>query len=276
MAEKGAMVQEVAAYVISRLREAGIAAPRMAVVLGSGLGGAAPQLDRSIELEWCDVPGWPQCGVPGHAGLLRFGSRGDSEVLVQLGRIHYYEGLEMQEVTFPVRVMSVLGVEKVFMANAAGALNPVYDRGYLMLVRDHINLMGANPLRGMRDEEGNPAFLDVSSLYDEAAGDQLMERGKAAGWPLEGGVLVAVPGPTYETGAELRYMRLLGGDAVSMSLVPEALMAHYLGISVTAVSVITNVWDLRRPCPTSHQDVLSKAADTSPLLREVIETWIDI
>jgi purine-nucleoside phosphorylase len=273
---KGAVEQEAAAYIITRLRETGITAPRMAVVLGSGLGGAAPGLDGAMDLEWCDLPGWPECGVPGHAGVLRLGSRGDFGVLVQLGRIHYYEGREMEEVTFPMRVMVTMGVQAVFMANAAGALNPVYDRGYLMLVRDHINLMGANPLRGVCDEEGNPAFLDVSSLYDEAAGDRLMERSKACGWPLEGGVLVGASGPSYETGAELRYMRLVGGDAVSMSVVPEALMAHYLGMSVTAVSVITNVWDLRRPHATSHQEVVDAASQAAPLLQEVVSSWLDI
>jgi purine-nucleoside phosphorylase len=228
-----------------------------------------------VEVEWCDIPGWPECGVPGHAGTLRFGNHGEAALALQAGRVHYYEGREMEEVTFPVRVMASLGVEKVFMANAAGALNPVYERGFLMLVRDHINLMGVNPLRGLRDDEGNPAFLDVSSLYDEAAGDRLMDTGRASGWPMEGGTLVAVSGPSFETGAELRYMRLIGGDAVSMSVVPEALMARYLGLSVTAVSVITNVWDLRRPCPTSHQEVLKTAEEAAPLLREVIGTWLE-
>ena len=271
------MVAEKAGeYLESRLRDAGIPSSRAAVVLGSGLGQAAPYLEKTVDVDWCDIPGWPECGVPGHAGILRFGRYGDAGLLVQAGRIHYYEGREMEEVTFPVRVMAFLGVEKVFMANAAGALNPVYDRGYLMLVRDHINLMGANPLRGLRDSGGSPAFLDVSSLYDEAAGDRLMEMSKASGWPMEGGTLVAVSGPSYETGAELRYMRLVGGDAVSMSLVPEALMAHYLGLSVTAVSVITNVWDLRRPRPTSHGEVLNTAEEAAPLLHEVVTAWLGL
>ena len=261
---------------MSRLRDGDMPSPRVAVVLGSGLGEAVPHLDNAVEVDWCGIPGWPECGVPGHAGVLRFGTHGDTGLMVQAGRIHYYEGRDMEEVTFPVRVMASMGVEKVFMANAAGALNPVYDRGFLMLVRDHINLMGVNPLRGLRDGDGNPAFLDVSSLYDEAAGDGLMDTSKASGWPMEGGTLVAVSGPSFETGAELRYMRLVGGDAVSMSLVPEALMAHFQGMSVTAVSVITNVWDLRRPYPTSHREVLNTAAETAPLLREVIAAWLKL
>ena len=260
-------------YLEVRLREAGLPAPRAAVVLGSGLREAAPDMPGALEVEWRDIPGWPQCAVPGHAGMMRCGVYAGAGLMVQLGRLHYYEGLDMETVTMPVRLMASLGVERAFMANAAGALNPAYERGCLMLLRDHINLMGANPLRGMRDAEGNPAFLDVSSLYDEGAGDALMERGKLSGWPMEGGTLVAVSGPSYETGAELRYLRLVGGDAVSMSLVPEALMAGYLGISVTAVSAITNAWDLSRPRPLSHREVLHAAAYAVPALREVIATW---
>jgi purine-nucleoside phosphorylase len=270
------MVTAARDHIDSSLREAGLPAPGMGVILGSGLGDAAPALEGAVDVVCHEVPGWPPCGVPGHAGILRCGLYKGTVVLVQLGRPHYYEGLGMEEVTLPVRVMAALGIKKVFMANAAGALNPVYERGYMMLVRDHINLMGANPLRGMRDEDGNPAFLDVSSLYDVEVGDALMDRSKASGWPMEGGVLVAVSGPSYETGAELRYMRLVGGDAVSMSLVPEALMAHYLGLSLTAISVITNVWDLRMPNAVSHQEVLDTAAESTPLLKEVVSAWLDM
>lgn len=194
----------------------------------------------------------------------------------QLGRLHYYEGLDMGEVTFPVRIAAALGVRAIFLGNAAGALNPVFEQGCLMLVRDHINLMGANPLRGERDERGHSVFLDVSSLYEKATGDKLMERSKAAGWPMAEGVLVAVSGPSYETGAELRFMRLVGGDAVSMSLVPEALVAHLNGIEVSGLSVITNIWDLRRPRPISHLEVLETAQQAAPVLREVVECWLDI
>ena len=263
-------------YLHARLRDAGLPAPTAAVVLGSGLGSAAPDLDGAIEVSCSEIPGWPAGGVPGHKGVLRFGSRKGRGVLVQSGRLHYYEGLDMGEVTFPVRLMAELGAARTFFSNAAGALNPVYERGCLMLVRDHINLMGENPLRGARNDAGEPAFLDVSSLYDEAAGDSLMERSRSAGWPMEGGVLVAVSGPSYETGAELRYMRLMGGDAVSMSLVPEALVAHWLGIAVTAVSVITNTWDLRKPHAVSHDQVLHSASAAVPPLGEVICAWLDL
>ena len=270
------MENEARDFLLSRLEGGGCPTPRLAVVLGSGLHGAAPGLGRACEVAWREIPGWPRGGVPGHAGVLRCGDYKGAGVLVQLGRLHYYEGLDMEAVTFPVRVLAALGIERVFMGNAAGALNPVYEHGYLMLVRDHINLMGVNPLRGIRDRDGSPAFLDVSSLSAEAAGDALMEISRASRWPMEGGVLVAVSGPSYETGAELRFLRLVGGDAVCMSLVPEALVARYLGMSVTAVSVITNIWDLRRPRATSHAEVLRGAGEASPVLKEVVSAWLDL
>jgi purine-nucleoside phosphorylase len=240
------------------------------------MGDAVPGLEGAVEIPFPEIPGWPEAGVPGHAGTLLAGAYRGRGVVVQRGRPHYYQGLEMEEVTFPVRVLAALGVERLLLCNAAGALNPTFERGYHMLVRDHINLMGVNPLRGMRDAAGNPAFLDVSDLYDEEAGDHLAARAASAAWPLVEGVLVAVSGPSYETAAELRFLRLVGGDAVSMSLVPEALVARFLGMSVTGVSVITNVWDLRRPHPVSHEDVLGTAGEAVPVLRDIIVAWLDL
>ena len=267
--------REALDFLLSRIEQEGHPRPELAVVLGSGLSTAAPDLTPGFELAFGQVPTWPQDEVAGHEGILRFGGWGGTPVLLQLGRLHYYQGLDMGEVTLPVRLMAGIGVKAVFMCNAAGALNPMYDKGQLMLVRDHINLMGVNPLRGVRGPGGQPAFLDVSGLYDEKAGDLLMERARLSAWPMEEGGLVAVSGPSYETGAELRFMRLIGGDAVSMSLVPEALIAHHLGISVTAVSVLANIWDLRRPQSISHQEVLVTATDASPALKEVIEAWLE-
>jgi len=267
--------QEALSYLLSRIEQEGHPRPELAVVLGSGLSAAAPDLTAGGELTFSEVPGWPQGEVEGHEGILRYGGWSGTPVLIQLGRLHYYQGLDMNEVSLPVRLIAGLGVRAAFMSNAAGALNPMYDKGQLMLIRDHINLMGVNPLRGERDPNGQPAFLDVCDLYDEKAGDLLMERARLSAWPMEEGALVVVSGPSYETGAELRFMRLIGGDAVSMSLVPEALVAHYLGISVTAVSVLTNVWDLRRPQPISHREVLNIAVQASPVLKEVIKAWLE-
>ncbi|MDY6794498.1 MAG: purine-nucleoside phosphorylase [Actinomycetota bacterium] len=261
-------------FVLSSLEEGGRGKPRFTVVLGSGLATACPDLGEVMEIPFNDIPGWLVGDVPGHSCTLRFGTWMGVEVAVQLGRLHFYEGMDMETVVLPISLMADLGVEGIFMSNAAGALNPIYAKGQLMLVRDHINLMGDNPLRGTRDGGGKPVFLDLSSLYDERAGDMVKEAASLSGRPLEEGILVAVSGPTYETGAELRFMRLIGGDAVSMSLVPEALVAHHRGLAVTAVSVITNVWDMRRPQPLSHLEVLDVAEAAAPALKEVVAAWL--
>lgn len=267
---------EAADFLSSLLEREGIPEVREAVVLGSGLGEAFPDLESRVEVLFREVPGWPREEVPGHDGVIALGGYRGRGILVQRGRPHYYQGLEMEEVTYPVRVLAELGVRRLLLCNAAGALNPAYERGFLMLVRDHINLMGVNPLRGVRDASGNPAFLDLSDLYDPQAGDSLLKKAQAAGWPLVEGVLVAVSGPSYETGAELRFLRLIGGDAVSMSLVPEALYAHYLGMRVCGVSVITNTWDLRRPHSVSHEEVIRVAREATPVLKELIAAWLDL
>ncbi|MGQ9475594.1 MAG: purine-nucleoside phosphorylase [Actinomycetota bacterium] len=267
--------RKTAAFLASVLEGKGLPLPQEAVVLGSGQAEAAPALERVVELPFEEIPGWPRGGVPGQAGTVAAGDFGERCVLLQKGRLHYYEGLEMEEVAFPVRVYAALGVRRVLLCNAAGALNPSYEKGFIMLVRDHVNLMGVNPLRGVRDADGAPAFLDLSQLYDACCGDFLLGQAQARGWPLVEGVLVAVPGPSYETGAELRFLRLIGGDAVSMSLVPEALYAHYLGMRVSGLSVITNTWDLRRPQPLSHREVLEVASSAVPALRGLVEAWLE-
>ncbi len=255
------------------LEKEGLPRPREAVVLGSGLGEALPELERWLEIPVAEISGWPCRALPGHPGTVVLGTAGERGLFIQRGRLHYYQGLEMEEVVFPVRVMAGLGAKRILLCNAAGALNPAFEKGFLMLVRDHVNLMGVNPLRGVTDSSGNPAFLDVSDLYDQEIGDYLVGLGQARGWPLVEGVLVAVSGPSYETGAELRFFRLIGGDAVSMSLVPEALMARFCGLRVTGVSVITNTWDLRRPLPVSHEQVLRAAEQAVPALKELINAW---
>ncbi len=257
------------------IEEAGLQVPSLAVVLGSGLGGAAPDLEDILEVSFTDVPGMPPCNVPGHEGVFRFGKYGALTVLVQFGRLHYYQGLDMAKVTLPVRMMASLGVKRVFAINTAGGLNPAYDRGNMMLIRDHINLMGANPLRGVCDSDGHPAFQELSNLYDQEAEDDLMERSRLSGWPLAEGVLVGVSGPSYETAAELRFMRLAGADAVSMSIVPEAVVARYMGVSVTGLSVITNIWDLRMVHAVAHEEVLNTAKEAAPILADIITAWLD-
>jgi len=274
-AETDGSVASAARFLASILEGEGLPLPTEAVVLGSGQGESVPETGQAVELAFEEIPGWPHAAVPGHAGTVLLGRYGERSVLFQKGRLHYYEGRSMEEVVFPVRVMAAVGVRSLLLCNAAGALNPAYERGFLMLVRDHVNLMGTNPLRGARYADGSPAFVDLSDLYDGGCGDFLLRRAQAEGWPLVEGVLVAVCGPSYETGAELRFLRLIGGDAVSMSLVPEALYARYLGMRVNGLSVITNTWDLRRPQPISHEEVLRTAAAAAPVLKKLIQAWLD-
>lgn len=258
-----------------RLRAEGLPGPAWAVVLGSGMQ-APSYLDPGLGfLEWGfeEDLHLPAPAVPGHAGSIRVGMLEGQPVLVQRGRIHYYECGDFNAVTFSLRIMRELGVEQVILTNAAGALNPVYEKGDLMLVRDHINLMGSNPLLALEPGEGE-RFLDLSDAYDEAAGDLSLAIARAQGTRMEEGVLVAVAGPCYETGAELRFLRLLGGDAVTMSTVPEAIFARWLGLRVTAVSCITNVWDMLKPHALGHADVLRAAEGAAPALERLIRSLV--
>jgi purine-nucleoside phosphorylase len=266
---------EATAFLRERMQEEGITRPAWAVVLGSGLQ-EPPYLDPgSPVLEWGfeEIPHQPGSSVPGHRGRLQAGFIEGQAVLVQRGRVHYYECLDFNAVTFYLRIMRALGVERVILTNAAGALNPVFERGDLMLVRDHINLMGSNPLLYFESgEEAN--FLDLSDAYDEALGDLAISIARGQGARMEEGTLVAVTGPCYETGAELRFFRLVGGDAVSMSTVPEVIFARRLGLLVTAISCITNVWDLLRPHALGHAEVLETASATAPSLEGIIRGLI--
>jgi purine-nucleoside phosphorylase len=262
------MAREAASVMRERMREEKVTAPSWAIVLGSGLQGPAYLDPGSPVLDWdfAEIPHLPNPSVPGHRGSIQLGLIEEEGVLVQRGRIHYYECLDFNAVTFSLRLMQELGVERVILTNAAGALNPVFERGDLMLVRDHINLMGGNPLLSH--------FLDLSDAYDLSLGDLAISLSRTHGTRMEEGILVAVPGPCYETGAELRFFRLAGGDAVSMSVVPEVIFARWLGLRVMAISCITNVWDLRRPFALEHAEVLEAARETAPALEGLIRALI--
>ncbi len=269
-----ALVVEVAGHIREAL-PAGTPQPVWGIVLGSGLGEVLPALDGEVRLDMRDIPHMRAPRVPGQAGNISFGVLDGTPCLVQRGRRHLYEGCGMDAVTFSVRVQAELGVSHLALTNAAGALNPVYEPGDCMVIRDHINLMGSNPLTGVEEADGSPAFLDLSAAYDEQLSELAMGVAKVEGMRVEEGVYVAVPGPSYETGAELRYMRVIGGDAVGMSTVPEVLAARLLGVRVLGISCITNIWDLRRPHPASHLQVLETAGKAAPglglLLRRVIQ-----
>jgi purine-nucleoside phosphorylase len=230
-------------------------APRVGVVLGSGLGEFADSVAEPTVIAYADVPHFKTVGVAGHAGRLVLGRIGPVSVAVLQGRIHYYEGHDIGDVVFPVRVLAKLGVYSLLLTNAAGGINPGWQPGDLMVIRDHINLMGINPLRGANDGRLGPRFPDMSAVYDPAFQDILVAALGETGLPARRGVYLALGGPSYETPAEIRMFATLGADAVGMSTVPEALCARHMGLRVAGISCITNLAAGISAQPLSHQDV---------------------
>lgn len=229
--------------------------PRVGVVLGSGLGKFADSVAEQTVLAYADIPHFKAAGVAGHAGRLVLGKIGPLPVAVLQGRIHYYEGHDIGDVVFPVRVLAKLGIRSLLLTNAAGGINREWRPGDLMVIRDHINLMGINPLRGANDERLGPRFPDMSAVYDPAFQDIIAAALSENGRPARRGVYLALGGPSYETPAEIRMLATLGADAVGMSTVPEALCARHMGLRVAGISCITNLAAGLSAQPLSHQEV---------------------
>ena len=230
--------------------------PRVAVLLGSGLGAFADTLEDATALRYQDVPHWPVPGVAGHPGRLVSGTCGTRRVLALAGRTHAYEGRGVGSVVFAMRVLGRLGVRTVILTNAAGGIAPDLAAGDLMLIDDHINLMGLNPLAGPNDDALGPRFPDMSAVYSRRLQAIAREAAVAAGVALRHGVYLAVTGPSYETPAEIRAFSALGADAVGMSTVPEAIVARHMGIEVLGLSCISNLAAGRLPRPLSESEVL--------------------
>ncbi len=231
--------------------------PALAMVLGSGFQHALAQLDVKLEIAYGQLPGFPTVGVTGHAGKLVIGCFDKTPVLVLKGRAHYYEGIEMDRLTFPVRVLAEFGVKTLLLTNAAGAVNKSYRAGQFMALTDHINFMGANPLRGPA-APGLPRFVDLTRVYDPRLIDLAKLAAKQSKLKLHTGIYMAVSGPNYETPAEIHAFRKLGADAVGMSTVPEAIVARQHGLAVAGISCITNMagGDTKTGVLV-HQDVLN-------------------
>jgi purine-nucleoside phosphorylase len=242
--------------VLPRLKEP----PAVAVVLGSGLGGLADEVADPVRVQAAEVPGMPVPRVAGHVGMLLSGTLADVPVLVLAGRVHTYEGYSAAEVAFAVRVAAQAGCRALVATNAAGGLDPGLEPGDLMVLADHVNLLGDNPLRGA------PAFVDMVDAYDPGLRSAAARLGAERGMPLREGVYAAVPGPSYETGAEAAMLRVIGADAVGMSTVPEVIAARAHGLKVAAISVITN----RCGTPTSHDEVLEVTERARPHLRDLV------
>ncbi|HOJ87453.1 MAG TPA: purine-nucleoside phosphorylase [Pseudothermotoga sp.] len=244
--------------------------PEIGIILGSGLGKIADVLQEPKRFHYSDIPGFPISTAPGHKGELIFGKLADKNVVLMNGRFHYYEGYSMQEVTFPIRVMQLLKTKFLFVTNASGGLNPVFDVGKPMIITDHINFMGDNPLIGQNIDEWGPRFPDMSEPYDR----DLIKLAKRAAQEeridVYEGVYVAVAGPNFETPAELRMFRKLGADAVGMSTVPEVIVARHAGIKVLGLSAITDRAVPEDLKPLSAEEVLEIAEKTGEKMARII------
>lgn len=238
------------------LRGRGFGGADVAIVLGSGLGDFADSLGERFEVPYAGIPHWPAASVIGHAGRLVGGLSRGRRVLALSGRAHFYEGHSLTTVAFAARVVGALGVRRLILTNAAGGINTAFSRGALMVIDDHINLLGTNPLVGPNDERFGPRFPDMSEVYSRRLRDVADRAAAAIGLPIEHGVYVAVHGPSYETPAEIRAFRTLGADAVGMSTVPEAIVARHIGVEVLGLSCITNMAAGILPEPLHHDEVM--------------------
>lgn len=249
------------------LRKASALRPNLAIVLGSGFQPAVEGLRVDKELPFSKIPGFPEPTVKGHAGILFFGELAGTAVMVLSGRAHFYEGQSMEQVTFPIRALAAFGIQDLLLTNAAGGINRSLRVGDFMMITDHINFMGTNPLRGTSH------FVDLTQVYDAQLNALLLEAARARKMKLRKGVYLAVSGPNYETPAEIRAFAKLGADAVGMSTVPEAIVARQWGMSVAAVSCITNDAAGIGKTPLSHADVLETAERVSKIGAELLESF---
>lgn len=249
--------------------------PRIGIVLGSGLGDSAESINHAEIIACEQIPLWPRSTVPGHQGKLIFGQIEGQDVMIMRGRVHYYEGYPMSQVTLPIRVMQLMGAEMVLLTNAAGGINETLKAGDLMLITDHINLLGmtgANPLRGPNDDTLGPRFPDMSHVYDAELRRLALEAAKEAKIALRQGVYVGLAGPSFETPADVRFLRTIGGDAVGMSTVAEATVARHGGLRVMGISGISNaaVQSTESEAVTSHEEVLEAGKQMAPRLEAIL------
>lgn len=248
--------------------------PETAVILGTGLGELVNHIQISHELDYHSIPDFPVSTVEGHSGKMIFGTLGQKYIMAMQGRFHYYEGYDMKEVTFPVRVMKEMGIDTLFVSNAAGGMNKEFLVGDVMVITDHINLFPENPLRGKNYEELGPRFPAMTEAYNSALIHMADDIAREQNIRLMHGVYVGTPGPTFETPAEYEYFRIIGGDAVGMSTVPEVIVANHAGIRVFGISVITDLGgkDIKE-IPT-HEEVQKAAIKAQPVMTNLIKEML--
>ncbi len=247
----------------------------IAVILGSGLGGFEEQLLDPVEIDYDEIPGFPTSTVAGHAGKFIVGTVRDKRVLVMSGRIHSYEGYSMDKVTLPIRVMRLLGVKALIVTNAAGGVNTAFKPGDLMLIEDFINLSGRNPLRGKNQDRFGPRFPDMTNAYDPELRQIALQEAEKLGIELKRGVYCWMNGPSYETPAEIRMVRILGADAVGMSTVPETIVARHCGMRVLGISSITNMAAGVLDQPINHEEVLAVGREVKESFSRLLDAVID-
>ncbi|MCI4444056.1 MAG: purine-nucleoside phosphorylase [Lentimicrobium sp.] len=248
--------------------------PEYGVILGSGLGSFTDDIQIEFTLPYTEIPNFPVSTVQGHKGALVFGTIGDKKVVAMQGRFHFYEGYSMKEVTFPVRVMKYLGVEKLIVSNASGGVNSNYNVGDIVLIKDHVNMMPEHPLRGKNDERFGPRFVNMSEAYSKNMILKAKELAKNLNIKVQDGVYLGLQGPTFETLAEYKMVKNIGADCVGMSTVPEVIVARHMEMETFGLSVITDIGDEDSIETISHNEVLEAAKSTEPKVRILIRELI--
>jgi purine-nucleoside phosphorylase len=263
-------IEQTAGFLASKMR----ILPKIGMITGTGLGNLTDKIEAHFRLSYEEIPNFPSSTTKGHKGSLVSGKLGDKPLLAMEGRFHLYEGYSVREITFPVRVMSKLGINFLLISSAAGGLNPHFQPGHLMIVTDHINLTGDNPLIGKNLDQFGPRFPDMSQVYDQRLIALARDKALEAAIPLSQGVYVGVMGPSLETPAETRFLRMIGADAVGMSTVPEVIVGVHCGLKIMAVVAITNVNLPDRMGKTSIEEVIANAERAAPNLTALWEKII--
>lgn len=264
------LVQETANYIKNKTNFT----PEYGVILGSGLGAFTDDIQIEFTLPYNEIPNFPLSTVEGHKGALVFGTIGTKKVVAMQGRFHFYEGYSMQEVTFPVRVMKYLGVKKLVVSNASGGVNPDYEVGAIVILKDHINMMPEHPLRGKNDLRFGPRFLNMSEPYSLKMIDTARELASTLNIKVQDGIYLGLQGPTFETLAEYKMVKILGADCVGMSTVPEVIVARHMDLECFGISVITDMGDEDNIVTVSHDEVLAAAKKAEPHVRRLIKELI--
>jgi purine-nucleoside phosphorylase len=263
-------VQETVSYIKERIDFT----PEYGVILGSGLGSFTEEIKVEYTLPYNEIPNFPVSTVQGHKGALVFGTIGDKKVVAMQGRFHFYEGYSMSEVTFPVRVMKFLGVEKLVVSNASGGVNPSYKVGSIVIIKDHINMTPEHPLRGKNDERFGPRFVNMSEPYSRNMIAKVTELAKGLNITVHEGIYLGLQGPTFETLAEYKMVKILGADCVGMSTVPEVIVARHMDLETFGISVITDMGNEESIGTISHDEVLEAAKEAEPKVRSLIKELI--